>query len=55
MHDRITVARLALESAAKAFREYEAHHLAKGADDKADRNRRLAEECEGAAALLVAQ
>lgn len=66
MHDRITVARVALESAARAFREYQAHHAARAevatlpadreaARQKTERNKRLAEECEGAATLLAAQ
>lgn len=68
MTDRMTTARAALEKAAKAFREYEAHHHARamasttGFDEaaqtamaKAQRNRELATECEMALNLLVAQ
>lgn len=57
--DRMTVAREALTEAAKAFREYEAHHMAKmdepGRVAKAHRNRELAVKCEMAVNLLVAQ
>lgn len=66
MNDRITTARAALEEAAKAFREYEAHHMdrsreapdeaaAHASREKAFRNGTLAVMCEGAAALLTAQ
>lgn len=66
MNDRMTTAREALTNAAKAFREYETHHNRRAfaahaekdraeAGAKAERNRQLAEECEGAAALLTAQ
>lgn len=39
-----------LRRAAEQFRAYEAHHRAKGseADEKADRNRQMAEMCEAA-------
>lgn len=67
MTDRMTTARAALEKAAKAFREYEAHHMARAHDplaeraaviasvEKATRNRELATECEMALNLLSAQ
>ncbi len=66
--DRMTVARAALEKAAKAFREYETHHtnratnnplqpakLAADSMAKAQRNRDLATECEMALNLLTAE
>lgn len=62
MNDRMTTARDVLTKAAQAFREYETHHnrrafAAHAEKDRAEaeRNRQLAEECEGAAALLTAQ
>lgn len=65
--DRMTVAREALEEAAKTFREYATHHIAKTADGrlsaadtaatmaKAQRNTEMAVKCEMAANLLTAQ
>lgn len=61
-----TVARAALEKAAKAFREYEAHHFERAQEarsareaapalTKAARNRELATECEMALHLLEAE
>jgi hypothetical protein len=66
MTDRMTTARAALEKAAKAFREYEAHHQARADEEehrprkleamgKAQRNRDLATEMEMALNLLSAQ
>jgi hypothetical protein len=45
----------ALKKCAQVFRKYEAHHLAKGDDElaqmKAERNKEMAEMCEGLVAF----
>lgn len=62
---RITNAVEVLRKAADTFREYEAHHAARAgvatiakdaaaAREKAQRNHNMAVECDGAAALLLA-